>query len=157
MSLKRVSLFIYFKLIDSSGSSTVLEGKGLHHLALIPTSYHTTLLFVFFFFPRVQIDRVGSLVLGSRVRQASMSHSAHNEWSFLARHTFRSIIEPCQFFAFARTESSSRQQEQRAEKKCYFFHVNMLYFLNSLYLFVTISMYFLAIFLKFSYIIKQRK
>ena len=47
--------------------------------------------------------------------------------------------------------------ELSAEKKMQFFHVTMLYFLNSIHVFVTISMYFVAIVLKLSYTIKQRK
>ena len=43
-----------------------------------------------------------------------------------------------------RAAAGSKSREQK--KKCNFFYVNMLYFSNSLYLFVTISMYFLAIF-----------
>ena len=50
----------------------------------------------------------------------------------------------------------STEHEHRANK-VQFFYVTMLYFLNSIYLFVTISMYFTAIFFKFSYTINQRK
>ena len=63
---------------------------------------------------------------------------------------------------FGRARAQSREQEQRAraestKKNAIFFYVTVLYFLSSIHLFVTISMYFTAIFLKFSYIIKQRK
>ena len=61
----------------------------------------------------------------------------------------------CCNFAFARAES--REQEHRAQNKNAIFCVTMLYFLKSIYLFVTISMYFTGVFLNFSYIIKQRK